>query len=304
MKRLLQPVLRKIIYVVFKYKIRKRFKYHLTNHEPVAEPYKCSPVVVIGMHRSGTTLLTSLLEDMNVHMGYIKGHDTEESLPFQCLNDALFNFAHAHWDHPSPFTDEMQRYESIFLAVLKDCLASWVFKFHDRNFGNRLNMVNDEPWGWKDPRNTYTLPLWIKLFPNARVIHIFRNGIDVSNSLKVRNYKLPVADDLSLRTLNLEGGLQLWKEYIDTALSNLSQISKDSQMSICYEILNQHPMNELKQLADFIAWEGNDETLNKIAGKMNVSRVYSFTSNEKLKNFYEHNKDIEPFKKLKYQDIV
>lgn len=32
-------------------------------------------------------------------------------------------------------------------------------------------------WGWKDPRNVYTLGLWLIQFPNARVIHIIRSGI-------------------------------------------------------------------------------------------------------------------------------
>ncbi|MBW1793701.1 MAG: sulfotransferase [Deltaproteobacteria bacterium] len=38
-------------------------------------------------------------------------------------------------------------------------------------------------WGWKDPRTTLTLPLWLKLFPKARIIHVIRNGIDSALSL-------------------------------------------------------------------------------------------------------------------------
>jgi hypothetical protein len=42
------------------------------------------------------------------------------------------------------------------------------------------------PWGWKEPRNTFTLPLWLDIFPKARIIHIYRNGIDVAKSLAKR----------------------------------------------------------------------------------------------------------------------
>ncbi|MFB6261703.1 MAG: sulfotransferase, partial [Thiohalorhabdaceae bacterium] len=41
-------------------------------------------------------------------------------------------------------------------------------------------------WGWKDPRNTFTLPLWLELFPEARVINVERHGVDVAESLVVR----------------------------------------------------------------------------------------------------------------------
>ena len=26
------------------------------------------------------------------------------------------------------------------------------------------------PWGWKDPRNSITLPLWLRLYPEAKII--------------------------------------------------------------------------------------------------------------------------------------
>lgn len=46
----------------------------------------------------------------------------------------------------------------------------------------------DFPWGWKDPVNTFTLPFWLDLFPEARVVHIFRNGVDIAQSLYTRTH--------------------------------------------------------------------------------------------------------------------
>src|SRR5213078_1316124 len=48
----------------------------------------------------------------------------------------------------------------------------------------------DRPWGWKDPRTVFTLPLWLQLFPKAKIINIVRNGVDVASSLSVREQKM------------------------------------------------------------------------------------------------------------------
>jgi hypothetical protein len=44
----------------------------------------------------------------------------------------------------------------------------------------------DIAWGWKDPRNIFLLPLWLDIFPDAKIIHVFRNGVDVAYSLAQR----------------------------------------------------------------------------------------------------------------------
>ncbi len=35
--------------------------------------------------------------------------------------------------------------------------------------------VRGQPWGWKDPRNSITLPLWRRVFPGARVLVIVKD---------------------------------------------------------------------------------------------------------------------------------
>ena len=55
--------------------------------------------------------------------------------------------------------------------------------------------------GWKDPRNTFTLDLWLKLFPNAKIINIMRHPLDVSQSLLVRQNKLLEIDANEKNTL-------------------------------------------------------------------------------------------------------
>ena len=39
-------------------------------------------------------------------------------------------------------------------------------------------------WGWKDPRNSLTLPFWKELLPNLKVVVCVRNPIEVIASLR------------------------------------------------------------------------------------------------------------------------
>ena len=42
-------------------------------------------------------------------------------------------------------------------------------------------------WGWKDPRTTITFPIWLQVFPKAKILHILRNGVDVAISIYRRS---------------------------------------------------------------------------------------------------------------------
>ena len=55
------------------------------------------------------------------------------------------------------------------------------------------------PWGWKDPRNSFTLKIWRQIYPNAKVIHIHRNPVDVANSLKKRSLAQEKSVKISLK---------------------------------------------------------------------------------------------------------
>ena len=75
--------------------------------------------------------------------------------------------------------------------------------------------------GMEDSRSTLTLPVWLSIFPEARVIHIVRNGIDVGMSLQRREPRRlfsrrdaePMIPPLFTR------GYRLWSEYLQPDFS-------------------------------------------------------------------------------------
>src|SRR5437899_8959248 len=42
-------------------------------------------------------------------------------------------------------------------------------------------------WGWKDPRNSLTLPFWQDLLPGLRTLIVVRNPLEVAHSMRERN---------------------------------------------------------------------------------------------------------------------
>ena len=57
------------------------------------------PIIIVGMHRSGTSLVTRLLEQLGLFVGCEKD-ENNESLFFQELNDWILCQAGATWDNP------------------------------------------------------------------------------------------------------------------------------------------------------------------------------------------------------------
>src|SRR5207237_264153 len=64
-------------------------------------------------------------------------------------------------------------------------------------------------WGWKDPRTSLTIPLWLELVPDLRVVVCLRNPLDVALSLRKRGM------------FSYSSSLLLWLEYNERLLDGV-----------------------------------------------------------------------------------
>ena len=126
-----------------------------------------SPIVIIGMHRTGTSMLTRMLEQLGLFCGWRKQGD-HEALLFLGLNDWILEQAHGSWDHPETLPELLA--EPKVRGLVRDHLEFTLASPRRLSFlGPRLSLQHgsvgelDGPWGWKDPRTTFTLPLWLEL---------------------------------------------------------------------------------------------------------------------------------------------
>jgi hypothetical protein len=167
----------------------------------------------------------------------------------------------------------------------------------------------DIPWGWKDPRNTYTLPIWLDIFPEAKVIHIYRHGVDVVQSLRIRRENgllrlkerhswikpfywfylmmkfLPTNRKfIDFRCASMEEGLSMWEEYVNEARTHVQKLG-DRAIEVKYEDLLTEPNGILKNLTEFCGLQTTNRDIERVTTQIKRERAYAYIGNPELEAF-------------------
>jgi len=266
------------------------------------------PVIIIGMHRSGTSLVATMLREVGVFTGR-RLERNHEALYFQRINRWLFRLSGATWDHPLPMKQLVGRAEARTAATRE--LRKLLHAPRVAAYTGWLNWLRYRspgsfpfPWGWKDPRNTFTLPIWTDHFPGVRVIHVVRNGIDVAASLARRgvrelttlgekfSWKDFAADrqlpdtELSIPCLELEQGFRLWETYVAEAEEQLDGLPAERRMTIVYETLLADPAATLEALCSFCGTAPSQDRLDALAASVDTGRRNSWKNDAELLEFH------------------
>ena len=232
------------------------------------------PIIITGMHRSGTTLIVKLLEKNGVFLGSIKD-ENKESIFFQRINRWLVSFNDSYWDNPKTFKCLNNEDNDLLVLKLKKTLSNRFLNsmffgykniFSNKNFKNYPSL-----WGWKDPVNTFTIDIWKKIFPDLSIININRAPLDVSCSLLNRQKKLRIKDNKnnnsfinsfvpllsvnkgsiyrSFNLNNIDDCLILCKKYYEQIkINNKSNVKS---LNIDFESLINNPEQEILKIYNF-----------------------------------------------------
>src|SRR5213083_3047190 len=146
-----------------------------------------------------------------------------EHLGFVALNDELLNGLGGAWDLP-PKRDEDFKHPRLDPLRMK---AQLLIEGFD----------SSSVWGWKDPRNSLTLPFWQDLLPGLKTVIVVRNPLEVAHSMRERN------------GTSYSFGLRLWEIYnrrlIETA-------GKQERLVTHYDLFFREAASELRRITDFI----------------------------------------------------
>jgi len=154
------------------------------------------PILVItGMHRSGTSLVASLLQSAGVDIGkrLMGGGETNLKGHFEDLDFVEF--------HESVLRSQGISTEGWTLERSIQVQEQYLDKAKSLIQGR----LSQPLWGWKDPRTTLFLQFWQKLLPEATFVFVYRAPWQVIDSLYRRG-------DQVFKT-NPNFALDLWMNY-------------------------------------------------------------------------------------------
>lgn len=258
------------------------------------------PVLVIGAHRSGTTLVTNCLEKAGMFVG-AELDPNNESCYFLKLNEWMLSQAGCRWDRPEGFCSVLGQKEildNIIDQVDHMMQVPSAEEYLGKKPDSKSRGIFDlsESWGWKDPRNTITLPVWLNIFPDARVVHVYRHGVDVAASLVARSEavmknwtqkeKLFPTDMVtdSARCVSLNGAFRLWAFYMKAARSHTMCLGAHVK-HVRYEEFISSPEEQFRELADFCGLSPEGRGVTEALGRINSDRAFAYKRNAGLNEF-------------------
>ncbi len=263
---------------------------------------KIAPILLSGMHRSGTSMITDILNKCGLIIGN-KLDSNNESLFFQRINIWMMSLLGSSWDNPKIFDEINEDIKQDIVLQLEKLVRS---RANTLYFGwssiikkGSFNGIS-EPWGWKDPRNTFTENIWREIFPELKTIHIIRHPIDISASLLSRQTKEIELDIkrkkktsnvikalLSISHTNYNASMilnshndcfNLIELYYDQIVNNQSGQS----LVIRFEDILSNPKLEVMSLLEYCKISVDSDKLNQILSKIDSSRKYAYKKETSL----------------------
>lgn len=142
------------------------------------------PVLLLGMHRSGTSYLASVLAALGVRMG--------ESL---LAADAGNPRGYFEDESVLAFHKSLLAKRAPFSQTRADFLpgSDFVSAWNDEESAEADTLLNklsrEGLWGWKEPRTCLFLEEWLKKLPEAKCVAVYRHPLEIYYSfLKRRDW--------------------------------------------------------------------------------------------------------------------
>jgi hypothetical protein len=217
-------------------------------------------ILVLGMHRSGTSWLTRVVNLSGASLGGAvagpnpwnqTGH--WESVDGILINDLILSLSGGAWDQPPDH-------------FYCDGLLRWKMK----RFLGRLH--GDGTAIWKDPRTVLTFPLWKPLLHRHSILAIFRHPMSVAQSLQRRD------------GFSLEKGVELWCRYNESLLTLCAQ---EKEVYWCdFDLGPEHVVEVVQRLGKRVGLNVNQQAADSYRPNLRTSDAREDPASERGRNLY------------------
>ena len=232
-----------------------------------------SPVVVIGLPRSGSTFLSSVLsaldnwyvfDDLYLYQR-VKGLQAEGILKPEQLQELVERLGwtvrarvrfEQHFLKPQCTWEDVDRMVEAVLETFKDRSIYW----HEllEEWLMRLTLHHGKTcWGYKTPQDFMHMDLLTEIFPDIRFIFIVRDPLKVMASMKYVNQQ-----DGKPQQYHPIAYALYWKMAYEK-VHNFINSKKASVHIVKFEDLVTDPNAEAKQLADFLGTTVSSQISNQ-----------------------------------------
>ncbi len=196
-----------------------------------------SQVLVLGVHRSGTSVLTETVARLGLYAGGAADLDSGdqwnengywEHRAIRALDEELLDLAGTDWIGVTSFEPEQLPEASRTELTVR---AGSILASLDAH----------RPWVVKDPRLCVLLPFWLPFLDSPLFLFSLRSPLSVARSLRARN------------SLPIPVGLALWETQL---LAGLAATRGSRRAAFWYEHLVDSPDDEASRLASWLRSQG------------------------------------------------
>ncbi|TYB30566.1 MAG: sulfotransferase [Candidatus Mcinerneyibacterium aminivorans] len=256
-----------------------KLKYKFNNVESLS----CNPFFIIGSGRSGNTLLRAMLCNNKLISippeSYVLGDMGRKFkrfnyLPWKELVEIIIGELESHSQFYTWGVNFHDAYYKLLNIPTKqktlDKIIDEIYLTYSKKYFPEAKI-----WGDKTPQNVFSLDMINKIFPNAKYIHIIRDGRDVVNSyLKIKRYD------------NVEKACNRWLNSIELVNKFKKKKSNSNFIELKYEKLVKNPEIEIKRVCNFLNISYDEIMLKPYLNKEKLGDV------DKLEHHYGLNRQI------------
>ena len=223
---------------------------------------KSNVAIVLGPHRSGTSLLTAGLESLGAYLAIrkpVSSHENPQGFfeheAIVAFNERLLAHLGGRWDNP--LFDGLQAIVSqdpnSITPWYREAAEIFVSSFHGLKF-----------IAIKDPRMCQLLPFWRRVLgdcgykeENIHYVHIARHPFEVAQSQQKRKRLNPSYYCLGS---GLFETVSLW---LSLSYQSLRNVDSDRNILVLYDELVDNPACQLQRLARFLGVPGTGASVDK-----------------------------------------
>lgn len=213
------------------------------------------PVLVLGMHNSGTTMVARILHHSGLFLANNSGR-CESHLFSLYINDQLVMGGGDAWARlPVMTVDEVLACRGFVEPIVKNY---WRFDYVQWGYDG------SGPWGIKDPRLCILLPLYLEMFPGAKLLLIRRNLDDIAASLSHR-WKPGVG---------IKDDRDYWRALAEAHVERVEQYSTGNPcFEVEYERLCREPLAAAAPMFEFLELSFDDEARRRVRSTVRTDRI-------------------------------